>query len=123
MKPFDLEAAKRGEPICTRDGRPAKFIAHVPGSAREDQKILVLVDGDIYAHCEDGTFHEERHKSGKDLFMAPRKKTLWFNLFIPHTNKVEPYTEFVGEREKIEPDQNTQESKWFIKTFSVEVEE
>ena len=30
MKPFDLEAAKRGEPIVTRGGEAAKFIAHVP---------------------------------------------------------------------------------------------
>lgn len=28
MKPFDLEAAKRGEPIITRDGVEAHFVAH-----------------------------------------------------------------------------------------------
>ena len=27
MKPFDLEAAKRGEPIITRDGVEAHFVA------------------------------------------------------------------------------------------------
>ena len=30
-KPFDLEAAKRGEPILF-DGKPAAFIVHVPGN-------------------------------------------------------------------------------------------
>ena len=40
MKPFDLEAAKRGEPIITRDGVEAHFIAqpllHRLGTRRAD---------------------------------------------------------------------------------------
>ena len=51
MKPFDLEAAKAGAPIVTRDGRPAKFIAHV-AEAHPSQRLLVLIDGDEYARSE-----------------------------------------------------------------------
>ena len=39
MKPFDLEAAKRGEPIQCRDGRPVKFIGHVP-EAHDHNRIV-----------------------------------------------------------------------------------
>ena len=40
MKPFNLEAAKAGAPLVTRDGRPAKFIAHV-AEAHPSQRLLV----------------------------------------------------------------------------------
>lgn len=28
LKPFDLEAAKAGKPVCTRDGRKARIICY-----------------------------------------------------------------------------------------------
>ena len=28
MKPFDLELAKKGHPVCTRDGRDARIICY-----------------------------------------------------------------------------------------------
>lgn len=47
LKEFNLEEAKAGAPIQTRDGRPAKFIAHVP-EAVDDCKIVVLIEGIIH---------------------------------------------------------------------------
>lgn len=38
MKKFDLEAAKNGEPICTRDGRPARFL----GSLNDRLNTIVV---------------------------------------------------------------------------------
>ena len=64
MKPFDLEAAKRGEPIVTRDGRKAKFIAHVP-EAKHYQKIVLLMEGGLYSCNIDG------HGVDEIFFMAP----------------------------------------------------
>ena len=47
MKPFDLEAAKAGAPIVTRDGRSAKFIAHVAEARNKYQDALVkLANGE-----------------------------------------------------------------------------
>lgn len=40
MKPFDLEAAKRGEPVVTRDGRPVRIICF---DANSDAPIVALV--------------------------------------------------------------------------------
>lgn len=74
MKPFDLEAAKRGEPLVTRDGREAKFIAHVP-ELGENNRVVVLIEGRdaVVSLNENGCF------SGSglytvDLFMAPVKQ-------------------------------------------------
>lgn len=81
MKPFDLEAAKRGEPIQTRDGRPVKFISHVP-ECEGSYRVIVLIYGRLYtnSYAEDGiTFHNVSHSS--DLLMAPRKRTVWVNLY------------------------------------------
>jgi hypothetical protein len=84
MKPFDLEAAKRGEPIQTRDGRPVKFIAYVP-EADKSQRVVVLVDGYIVALHEDGSVHDDCNHYD-DIFMAPRKRTVWVNLH-PYAGK------------------------------------
>lgn len=81
MKPFDLEAAKAGAPIVTRDGRPAKFIAHA-AEAYPSQRLLVLIDGDVRLKFENGKYASSpAHVSDNDLFMAPVKRTVWVNLY------------------------------------------
>lgn len=70
MKPFDLEAAKRGEPIVTRDGRKAKFIAHVP-EANKDSQVVFLVGSDLYIRQTSGLGKRKTTYSELDLFMAP----------------------------------------------------
>ena len=75
MKPFDLEAAKAGAPLVTRDGRKAKFIAYVP-ECNEDSRVVILVDGDGYVsdYAESGNYYEDDCKSGNDLFMCEEEK-------------------------------------------------
>lgn len=68
MKPFDLEAAMRGEPLVTRDGRKAKFVAYVQQSKGE--KVIALIDGDVFMFFENGCYCREGEDSD-DLFMAP----------------------------------------------------
>ena len=79
MKRFDLEAAKRGEPIVCRDGKPAKFIAHVP-EAHPTQRFVVLVGENIYGYLESGQWTGIK-KDQADLFMAPKKRTVWINIY------------------------------------------
>lgn len=79
MKPFSLEAAKRGEPIVCRDGTPAKFIAYVP-EARPAYRVVVLVDDLVAAKCADGR-HWPDSDSNNDIFMAPKKRTIWINAY------------------------------------------
>ena len=81
MKPFDLEAAKRGEPIVTRGGEAAKFIAHVP-DAEIGFRVVVMLGGVIECYCDDGSYRLSS-KSTCDLFMVRRKRTVWVNVY-PH---------------------------------------
>jgi hypothetical protein len=81
-KPFDLEAAKRGEPIITRDGREVKFIAHVP-EAQRDQRVVFLLGNLVYTADEKGRLDKDLD-SFADLFMAPKKRTVWVNLCENH---------------------------------------
>lgn len=79
--PFDLEAAKAGAPIMTRDGRPAVFVAHDAGA---DERYRVLARVGERAHAD--TFRENGalgiHGSGADLFMAPKpKRKVWVNVY------------------------------------------
>ena len=84
MKPFDLEAAKAGAPLVTRDGRPAKFIAHV-AEAHPSQRLLMLIDGTVHTKFESGKYASSpAHVSDNDLFMAPIKRTVWVNLYKHH---------------------------------------
>lgn len=82
MKPFDLEAAKRGEPIQTRDGREAKFIAHVT-EAEAISRVVFLCGRSIYSSCEDGTYYGRAQETAMDPFMAPKKnkRGVWVNLY------------------------------------------
>jgi hypothetical protein len=71
MKNFDLEAAKRGAAVCTRDGRNARIIAFgYKGCGRKP--ILALIDmGDweqSASHTERGEIIED-FKDASDLMM------------------------------------------------------
>lgn len=88
LKPFDLEAAKAGKPVCTRDGRKVRIISF-------DRKflfkgvsypIIALVEDTakeetIYGYNEKGKVlieHDTPYKD--DLMMLPQKKEGWINL-------------------------------------------
>lgn len=89
LKPFDLEAAKQGKPVCTRDGRKVRIISF-------DRKflfkgvsypIIALVEDTakeetIYGYNEKGKVIIENDTPYKDdLMMLPQKKEGWINLF------------------------------------------
>jgi len=80
MKPFDLEAAKRGDPIVCRDGTPVKFIAHVPDAYNGPKVVAMRDKGVIYIWHESGEFVKDE-KTDSDLVMAPKKRTVWVNLY------------------------------------------
>ena len=71
LRPFDLEAAKRGESICLRNGNEAKFLAHEQGhSYLKDWGVIVLSPHGISTHSENGLRWRDG-TSSYDLCMAP----------------------------------------------------
>lgn len=92
LRPFDLEAAKAGKPVCTRDGRKARIISF-------DRKflfkgvsypIIALVEDTakeetIYGYNEKGKVIIENDTPYKDdLMMLPQKKEGWVNVYKSH---------------------------------------
>lgn len=81
MKPFNLEAAKSGAPIVTRDGREARFIAHVPEFDEEYRVIVQISDRqNAVSFCENGRLYAGAEDKD-DLFMKPQKRTKYVNLY------------------------------------------
>lgn len=91
MKPFDIEKAKAGHPVCTRDGRKARIICYDRDN-RLLRCIVALVTEltgveEIYTYTLKGRLRRDE-ETNHDLVMAPEKKTGWIN--IRSTDKV-PY--------------------------------
>ena len=84
LKPFDIQKAREGKPVCTRDGRKARIICF---DRRGDKfPIVALLDGCNKKHSEvavtftnEGLF-EIGEKSSNDLMMLPEKKEGWINI-------------------------------------------
>ena len=79
IKPFSLEAAKAGKPVCTRDGRKARIICC---DFKRPNPIIALVENgnaeDILVYPLSGEYHN-RVLPENDLFMLPEKKEGWLN--------------------------------------------
>lgn len=73
MKPFNLEEAKAGKPVCTRDGRKVKIISFEnPNSA---YPILAKVffgkdDYNNFVSTQKGHFFDNNRKHKADLMMV-----------------------------------------------------
>lgn len=74
-KPFDLEAAKRGEPIETANGKPMTFGAHLPNADVFCRVVVLDADGRVCTFSTQGASAFDHHL----LRMAA--KTEWVNLY------------------------------------------
>ena len=81
LKPFDLEAAKAGKPVFTRDGRKARIICF--DTKGDPCPIIALVEenGIESAYHYDKNGQNAYNKSKLDLMMLPEKKEGWVNVY------------------------------------------
>ena len=81
LKPFDLEAAKAGKPVCTRDGRKARIICF---DAKCNKPIVALIydcnKETVLQYLENGRFFVDQIDK-YDLMMFPQKKEGWVNVY------------------------------------------
>lgn len=82
MKPFNLEAALRGEPVVTRGGHKAKIIGYVPEAQPAFRLVVFVEDNNRIpaVRTESGRVWDDEEMNG-DLFMAAKKRTVWVNLY------------------------------------------
>lgn len=87
MKPFNLEAAKAGAAVCTRDGRKVRIICcDLKDDAFPIVAAIASADGSYEAattHTREGRFYEVEECSvdARDLFMASVQRDVWVNLY------------------------------------------
>lgn len=67
-RPFNLEAAKEGAPLRTRDGRPATLI-HVIADKHVEYPVIAVVDDEPASYSEKGC-SIIRMESDSDLFIV-----------------------------------------------------
>ena len=85
LKPFDIQKAREGKPVCTRDGRKARIICF--DAKRMHQPIIALItqyNGVEYieTYYSNGCFNDDiNSQSDYDLMMLPEKKEGWVNVY------------------------------------------
>lgn len=86
MKEFNLEEAKAGKPVCTRNGRPVRIICFNLKTKLYPIAAAVEYDGygeQVAAYTLDGRF-TDGGKSEQDLMMATTKHEGWINIYKTH---------------------------------------
>ena len=87
VKPFDLQKAKAGKPVCTRDGSNARIICFDRNDNTPIVALIERVNGIEILQCfyNDGKcFHDST--SDNDLMMLPEKKEGWVNVYKTSIN-------------------------------------
>ena len=81
LKPFDIQKAREGKPVCTKDGRKARIICFDRNDLYPIVALIECEDGKerIGAYSKQGQTEIYEIK-GTDLMMLPEKKEGWVNV-------------------------------------------
>lgn len=83
-KPFNLEEAKAGKPVCTRDGRKARIICFDRVDAKPILALVASTDGkgeNVFDYFVSGKRIASALESDLDLMMSLEKKEGWANIY------------------------------------------
>ena len=84
LKPFDLQKAREGKPVCTRDGRKARIICFDRIDAKPILALVPSTDGkgeDVFDYFVSGKRIANSLESDLDLMMLPEKNEGWVNVY------------------------------------------
>ena len=80
LKPFDIQKAREGKPVCTRDGHKARILCYDLKGA--EYPIVAAVETrdrfaeSIFGYDKNGRFDHDT-ENNNDLMMLPEKKEGW----------------------------------------------
>ena len=118
LKPFDLEAAKAGKTVCTRDGRKARILCYDLKGA--EYPIVAAVETrdrfaeSIFGYDKNGRFDHDT-ENNNDLMMLPEKRSGWINIYALNT--------FYSSKEEAEANIDRDYENEYIGTTEIEWEE
>lgn len=83
MKPFNLELAKAGYPVCTKTGRPARIICFDRKNEKYPLVVLITCPGGTEepTPCTENGESMISNGDSNNLMMASIKKEGWINLY------------------------------------------
>ena len=79
LKSFDIQKAREGKPVCTRDGLKARIICFDRKDIKPIVALVTFIDGTsviekAFYYFEDGYHLSKNDKNNYDLMMLPEKK-------------------------------------------------
>ena len=109
MKEFNLEEAKAGKPVCTRDGRKVRILCWDFKISENETKILCAVESITQKNTERTLFVNNRgeftegYNNALDLMMQSEKNEGWINiLYERQGNYYTPDDRLFESKEKAE---------------------
>ena len=86
LKPFDIQKAREGKPVCTRDGKKARIICFDRKDIKPIVALVTFMDGTsviekAFYYFEDGYHLSKNDKNNYDLMILPEKKEGWVNVY------------------------------------------
>ena len=123
LKPFDLQKAKEGKPVCTRDGRKARIICF---NRNWDMNIVALVSDplgeSVHYYLSNGKvdFYKQ---NDEDLMMLPEKKEGWINIYKGDDKRVAITSNAYATQEEALDKANEVLEATYITTNKIEWEE
>lgn len=112
LKEFNLEAAKLGKPVFTRDGRKVRIICF-DAKGKYGRYIVALVPSKKFAGVEDlitypnNGNYQGGHENDVDLMLLPEKKEGWVNIDKGGSGKITVSSPYSTKEEAIHNDNET----------------
>ena len=128
LKPFDIEAAKSGKPVCTRDGRKVRIICfdRINGDYYKIVACVTAFDGDfeeVLFYGIDGYIVDSQNPKDEDLMMPPEKKEGWVNIYYEHDASSHREASWVYDKEEEAIKIGKEHGSSYIATVRIEWEE
>lgn len=124
MKNFDLEKAKAGHPVCTRDGKEVRILCF-------DKKgrfpvVALVKDGDnedAFSYDDTGRYIDDGKEYPYDLFMKTVKQEKWINIYDSNRHLFTGGSLYDSKKEAEKNAEKDKETYLYYKTAKVEWDE
>ena len=131
LKPFDIQKAREGKPVCTRDGRKARILCYDLKGA-EYPIVAAVETRDCFAESicgydKNGRF-DHNTENNNDLMMLSEKKEGWINVYKRESeyiceNECNVSTGIAVYKSEGEAKRNIDKSAIYINTIKINWEE
>lgn len=126
MKPFNLEQAKAGAPVCTRDGQPVRIVCY-DLKGYKNYPILALIENtvgaeSIMSYALNG-HHSLDSETGLGLMMASVKRAGWVNLYTRHSGATATDQCVLYQSEKEARSRTLKDNGVYVTTVKIEWED